>query len=319
MTVRLPFALLAAIMTCSLTALPAQAQRARVFVASYGTDTGNTICSYTQPCRTFQNAVNNVAAGGEVTAIDSAGFGPISITQSVTITSPSGVEAGVLATTGDGVNINVASSANVVLRGLTIEGAVDDGVVFEGAGGQLEVIGCKIHNFYNSGIAVLPSGPTTVLVKDTIISDSDPRDNFAIGIWLQNFTSTAPITAALDEVTIANISGANGGVYVKGNGAPVEAAIANSHIENNSIGVTTSGSPNGPATVTLQNVTINQTPTAISAAPNTSVVLSHVTQSAGQNFPSTTAVNVGGGTVYSDGTNILMGAISGSLTALTLH
>jgi len=35
-------------------------------------------------------------AGGEVTAIDSAGFGPINITKAVTITSPDGVEAGVV-------------------------------------------------------------------------------------------------------------------------------------------------------------------------------------------------------------------------------
>src|SRR6516165_6570655 len=38
--------------------------------------------------------------GGEVTAIDSAGFGPITITQSVTITSPNGVEAGIVPTAG---------------------------------------------------------------------------------------------------------------------------------------------------------------------------------------------------------------------------
>ena len=65
--------------TATLASAPAQAQRDRVFVASYGTDTGNTLCSFEQPCRTFQNAVNNTAVGGEVTAIDSAGFQPVTI------------------------------------------------------------------------------------------------------------------------------------------------------------------------------------------------------------------------------------------------
>jgi hypothetical protein len=70
---------------CLLPAAPAFAQRDRVFVASYGDDSNP--CTFGSPCKTFQNAVNVVGTGGEVTAIDSAGFGPVSITKSVTITS----------------------------------------------------------------------------------------------------------------------------------------------------------------------------------------------------------------------------------------
>ena len=91
---RLLFAPLAAAFACSLLSAPAQAQRARTFVASYGNDSNP--CTFGSPCKTFQQAVNVVAAGGEVTAIDSAGFGPITITQAVTITSPDGVEAGIV-------------------------------------------------------------------------------------------------------------------------------------------------------------------------------------------------------------------------------
>src|SRR6202167_1642307 len=86
--------LLAAVLACSLPATPALAQRDRVFVASYGSDSNP--CTFGSPCKTFQNAVNVVAVGGEVTAIDSAGFGPISISHAVTITSPNGVEAGIV-------------------------------------------------------------------------------------------------------------------------------------------------------------------------------------------------------------------------------
>src|SRR5579862_291210 len=83
------FGLLAVSLICPLLAVPAQAQRARVFVASFGSDSNP--CSFTQPCRTFQVAVGAVLPGGEVTAIDSAGFGAVTINKAVTISSPLGV------------------------------------------------------------------------------------------------------------------------------------------------------------------------------------------------------------------------------------
>ena len=83
----MPLTVLATALACSLASVPAQA-RARVFVASYGSDSNP--CTFLSPCRNFQQAVNVVDAGGEVTAIDSAGFGPIAINKSVAITSPAG-------------------------------------------------------------------------------------------------------------------------------------------------------------------------------------------------------------------------------------
>jgi hypothetical protein len=64
------FALVAVLSTAPAHA----AARDRVFVASYGSDTNP--CTFGSPCKTFQVAVDAVEAGGEVTAIDSAGFGP---------------------------------------------------------------------------------------------------------------------------------------------------------------------------------------------------------------------------------------------------
>ena len=57
--------LLAAASACALLNLPAQAaQRDRVFVASYGSDSNP--CTFGSPCKTFQNALSAVAAGGEI-------------------------------------------------------------------------------------------------------------------------------------------------------------------------------------------------------------------------------------------------------------
>src|SRR6202167_738463 len=92
-------ALVATTPACSLFAMPAKAAaRDRVFVASYGNDANP--CTFGSPCKTFQNALGVVAPGGEITAIDSAGFGPVTINKAITITSPNGVEAGIAAAAG---------------------------------------------------------------------------------------------------------------------------------------------------------------------------------------------------------------------------
>src|SRR6266849_4413627 len=107
-------------LAATLPAIPAHA-RARVFVASYGSDSNP--CTFLAPCRNFQQAVNVVDAGGEVTAIDSAGFGPISISHAVTITSPNGVEAGIVTVAGgNAIDITAGPSDAFVLRGLTLNG-----------------------------------------------------------------------------------------------------------------------------------------------------------------------------------------------------
>src|SRR5215469_4450060 len=117
----IPLTVLATALTCSLTTAPAHA-RARVFVASYGSDSNP--CTFLSPCRNFQQAVNVVDAGGEVTAIDSAGFGPISISKSVTITSPAGVEAGIVpADSGNAITISAGATDAVELHGLTVDGS----------------------------------------------------------------------------------------------------------------------------------------------------------------------------------------------------
>ena len=66
-----------------LVSLPAAALPSRVFVKSTGMDIGT--CPITSPCRSFAYAISQVAASGEVIALDTAGYGPFSVTQSVTV------------------------------------------------------------------------------------------------------------------------------------------------------------------------------------------------------------------------------------------
>jgi hypothetical protein len=142
----MPLTVFATALACSLASAPAHA-RARVFVASYGNDSNP--CTFGSPCKTFQQAVNVVDAGGEVTAIDSAGFGPINITKAVSITSPDGVEAGIVPVSGgNAITIGAGSTDVVELHGLTVDGSGvgSNGIVFN-SGAKLMVANCVVKNF----------------------------------------------------------------------------------------------------------------------------------------------------------------------------
>src|SRR5215472_14401831 len=148
---------------------PANA-RARVFVASYSKHANP--CTFGSPCKTFQQAVNVVDAGGEVTAIDSAGFGPISISKAVTITSPDGVEAGIVPTAGgDAITINAGPNDEIGLRGLTINGAgvALNGIIFN-TGGPLTIQNCVVRNLTGQGINFVPiNGISSLSVSYTYV------------------------------------------------------------------------------------------------------------------------------------------------------
>jgi hypothetical protein len=182
-----------------LSAAPAQAQRDRVFVASYGSDSNP--CTFGSPCKTFQQAVNVVAQGGEVTAIDSAGFGPISISHSVTITSPAGVEAGIVPVKSHAaIDINAGSTDKIILRGLTLNGSgveLATGIRFN-AGSNLIVQNCVIENFESTGLLVVPnSSSSTFSVSDTQVVDN------LYGIYISP-SGTGMTRGVLNHVDVEN-------------------------------------------------------------------------------------------------------------------
>lgn len=101
-----------AMLTMAVSALAAPPQR--TFVASTGNDSDP--CTITQPCRGFAAAIVAVQVGGEVTALDSAGYGAFSIAKSVSVIAAPGVCAGVTVFAADGIAIAGGAADNVVLR-----------------------------------------------------------------------------------------------------------------------------------------------------------------------------------------------------------
>jgi hypothetical protein len=263
MRTAIPLTLLVTALASSLATSPAHA-RARVFVASYGDDANP--CTFGSPCKTFQHAHDAVDAGGEVTAIDSAGFGPISISKSVTISSPDGVEAGIVpAAGGSAITINAGPTDTVVLRGLTLDGSgmAYNGIVFN-SGGSLTITNCVVQNFLHnsasglSGVGILippTSGTVNFAIRDTIVVNNDGN---GILLFPPNGSGTVNVNGAIDHVTATGNAGDGISLYQFGAGGSVIASVSNSVASNNGArGIEVESGTGGTITVSIDSTNIS--------------------------------------------------------------
>ena len=78
-----------------------------------GQATTPTACSLTAPCRGFAAALVQTNPGGEIVVLDSAGYGPVTITKAVSIVVPPGIYAGVSVTVAgtDGIVVSAGADA----------------------------------------------------------------------------------------------------------------------------------------------------------------------------------------------------------------
>jgi hypothetical protein len=146
----------------SCTAPPGTAQR--TFVASYGND-GNP-CTLLLPCRSFLAAILKTSTGGEVVVLDSAGYGPVVITQAVSLIAPPGVYAGVTVMSGTGIAVNPVLG-KVTLRGLTINALGGTTGIDYLSGDALYLDNVTVSGFPTAGLNVLAAANGTVQVQDS--------------------------------------------------------------------------------------------------------------------------------------------------------
>jgi hypothetical protein len=169
-------ALAAPVFALALASSTAFATAQRTFVASYGHDTDP--CSVTLPCRSFATAAAQTNPFGEIIILDSAGYGTVTLTQSISIIAPPGVYGGISVPSGQsGIRVDNAS-AYVVLRGLTINGqGGNNGILVENAV-RVRIEGCSISRMSADGIAINAGGSNPELS----VTDSTISENAAIGI-----------------------------------------------------------------------------------------------------------------------------------------
>ena len=170
----------------------AHAQATRTWVSGVGDDANP--CSRTAPCKTFAGAISKTAMNGEIDALDSGGFGAVTITKSITIDGTSSL-AGILAAQVNGININITSETDtaksVRIRGLAINGI---GTGINGinvlAGNKVTVEDCIIDGFTKNGINL---GAGQLFVRNTSI-----RNNAGAGI---NVAANAQLGIAASALT----------------------------------------------------------------------------------------------------------------------
>jgi hypothetical protein len=254
-----------------LTGSLAFGQSNRTWVSGGGTDPGtcaaSNICTRTAPCATFACALQATNAGGEIDALDSGDFGPLtganSIAKSVSIVAD-GVVAGIQVTSGDAIDVT-GSSVTVVLRGLTLDGVGGGGffgITFTGSG-VLHIEDCTINAFISDGIGVGPNGSSKAFINDTIV-----RNN-TVGIFFHP-TSGAAVTASLDNVRVEN--NFDVGMEAEGNAT---VSVRSSVAAGNGIGFAASGSL---SVVNLESSIASGNGTGIdSDGPNSTVNMSNVT------------------------------------------
>jgi Right handed beta helix region len=303
-------AIAAALLACGLAAVPAQAGPNRTFVAGTGTDSGT--CTRTAPCRTFAFAFTVTAAGGEIDVLDTAGYGPVTITKAISIVNDGVGTAGITAGSGNAVTINAAATDSVHLRGLTLTGLGTGatGIQFN-TGGNLAIENCVVRGFFN-GINISPSTSSSFSVSNTIAS------NKSGGIFVQP-TGSAVVTGVLGKVTANNNFN---GISVDGGlttGASLNVTIADSEASNNiGVGVVAASSPGTAATaVMLRNVVASNNGTGLEANTTAIIRVAHSVVT-GNGF----GVDTAAGTLFSYSDNDIDGNANnntGILTPLAMH
>ena len=210
--------------------LPAQAQRARVFVSVTGNDANP--CTAGSPCKTFQAAHDAVLAGGEISVLDTGGYGTLVINKAVSIVAV-GVEASIAIPSGvNGITINAGATDKVSLRGLTLDGTGvgQTGIAFN-SGFSLTVENCVVRNMTADGMLYLSTATSS---QTLAVSNSYFDGNGGSGIFIK-LSNTGGITAAIDRTGMNGNTGDGLQIQaVSGSTAALTVAMTDSVAANNS-------------------------------------------------------------------------------------
>src|SRR2546423_10554156 len=190
----LPLSVAATLLVIFLWSSDAQAQATRTWVSGVGDDANP--CSRTAPCKTFAGAISKTAAGGEIDALDPAGYGAVTITKAITIDGGGGQVASVLVSGTNGIVVQANAQTDVViLRNLRINGIGSglNGIRFL-SGKDLNVENCFIFGFTQNGIDVAFN---QALAASVHVLNSVIKNNGGVGIRATNAVNP-PVVVGVD-------------------------------------------------------------------------------------------------------------------------
>jgi len=277
-----------AVIALAFTAPVAFALNNRSAVSVNGVDTNP--CTPASPCRSFSFAITQTNPGGEIIALDTAGYGPFVIDRVITVSGAPGMHAAITTTTGDGIQVNVGTSTNdrVTIRNLVLIGAGGTNGINQLAASQLRVIGCLIRGYSANGIFQQADSGSLSVDRTDILDNTAATGVSAIG----------GLTIALTVVNNSLIEGNNVGVHAGSNSRVV---VANSTITGSLRGVE-SVSTTGSAllsSLVLENNVIAHNTTGIFATASGGNNVARVTISQNVVAFNTFGVSTTGGAVDS--------------------
>jgi hypothetical protein len=240
----------------------ASAQATRTWVSGVGDDVNP--CSRTAPCKTFAGAISKTAAGGEIDAIDSGGFGGVTITKSITIDAHN-VMAGVLVGSTNGITISAGATDVVTLRGLSITAPNNGlaGIKFN-TGGSVHVEDCLISGFTQGAIDFRPAAAANLFVK-RVTASGNSGGGITVGMlgqaviaksYLFNNGTGLHTTEGAKATVHDTVIAGNSGYGVRAEGTS-EVNMDHGLVTSNGVGV------QGDSTVRLSEVMIGHNTTGL--------------------------------------------------------
>jgi hypothetical protein len=238
-------------------AFSAQAQASgtliRTFVSSTGVDSNP--CTITAPCASFAAAYAAVAPNGVIAALDPGKYGPLTITSSVTVDG-NGWSAITSPASGNGIVVT-AGAGNVVLRGITVDGAAATGTqgILYISGASLTIDGCVVRNMKAGGLIVGTSAESALTVTNSSF------ENNGTGVQIQP-SAGGSVFAAFDATQITGNS-VNGGLLLADSAGAgvIHVAVTNSVISNNTAGGVSVASSQSVTNLYLTHVQVTNNPT----------------------------------------------------------
>ena len=239
----------------------------RAFVSATGNNANTaTLCAVTAPCKTFAGAAPVVADNGEIVALNTAPYGSVTLTRSISLTAAPGVYAGISVFAGSGVTI-ASPNISVVLRGLTINGQGGANGILVDTPATGEALDRKLRHRQlrerGSGAGVLVNAPATVRVVDALVRDGFEGISIANGATaiitdskILNNAFGILVTDASAAVKNSTVSASSIAGIASGASGTARISVTSSAITNNGTGVMIS-QPNSVLSLTNSTVTGN--------------------------------------------------------------
>ena len=282
-----------ALLVSILIATSLSAQNNRSAVSLTGNDAAT--CTVPDPCRTFDVAISKTNTGGEVIVLSSAGYGPFTVTKSISIISPPAYHAALAPTSGDAITVNV-DGATIVLRGLTLNGSLGgvNGITYAtagiGGGTTLYVENCAVSGFSGKGLNFAQKG--TLFVSELIARGNNTgifvdspvfmgvRSNASVDHALleNNSFSGLEVVNAKVAITDSVIAGNYYGLYeVPSAGSVADLSADNCRAVNNAYGFYSGGGSGTSRLMVSNSVASSNFNYGIYASNNSSVRASNNT------------------------------------------